>query len=114
MAESKHDYVADVKKYVPSVDEAAVAGIVRHLGIALHSRDGSLVSASDPEELKRVREGFLKKKLALTQSDSDLDAAIHEVMSKMAGVHAKSRVTVCYLLADRFGKLGLFHSKDHA
>jgi hypothetical protein len=114
MAESTHDHVADVKNYAPSVDEAAVAGIVRHLGIALHSRDGSLVSASDPEELKRVREGFLKKKLALTGSDSDLDAAIHQVMTKMAGSHSKSRVTVCYLLAEKFGKLGLFHPKDHA
>lgn len=112
MAESKPDYVADVKKYVPSVDEAAVSGIVKHLGIALHSRDASLVAASDPEELKRVREGFLKKKLALTDSDAALDAAVQEVMTKMKGVHDKSRVTVCYLLAEKFGKLGMFHPKE--
>ncbi len=93
------------------MDEAAVAGIVKHLGIALHSRDASLVAATDPEELKRVREGFLKKKLALTESDAALDTAIQEVMTKMKGVHDKSRVTVCYLLADRFGKLGLFHAQ---
>jgi len=32
-------------------------------------------------------------------------------MTKMKGVHDKSRVTVCYLLADKFGKLPLFHPK---
>jgi hypothetical protein len=110
MSEPKIDYVPDVKKYVTSVDEAAVAGIVKHLGIALHSKDASLVAASDPAELKRVRDGFLKKKLALTESDSELDAAVRDVMTKMQGVRDKSRVTVCYLLADRFGKLGLFHT----
>lgn len=111
MAEPKSDHLSDIKKYVPTVDEAAVTGIVKHLGIALQSRDASLVAATDPEELKRVREGFLKKKLALTESDADLDTAIQEVMTKMKGVHDKSRVTVCYLLADRFGKLGLFHAQ---
>ena len=29
---------------------------MKHLGIALHSRDASLVAATDPEELKRLRE----------------------------------------------------------
>ncbi len=111
MAETKPDYVADIKKYASSVDEAAVAGIVKHLGIALHSRDASLVAATDPEELKRIREGFLKKKLVLAESDADLDAAVKDVMAKMKGVREKSRVTVCYLLAEKFGKLNLFHAK---
>lgn len=111
MAEPKSDHLSDIKKYAPTVDEAAVTGIVKHLGIALQSRDASLVAATDPEELKRVREGFLKKKLALTESDANLDTAIQEVMTKMKGVHDKSRVTVCYLLADRFGKLRLFHAQ---
>jgi hypothetical protein len=112
MAEIKHhDYVPDIEKYAASVDEPAVAGIVKHLGIALHSRDASLVAATDPEELKRVREGFMKKKLALTGTDAELDAALHEIMTKMKGVHDKSRVTVCYLLAEKFGKLSQFHPK---
>lgn len=112
MGESKSNYAEDVKKYVSSVDIGAVDGIIKHLGIALRSRDASLVAASDPEELKRVREGFLKKKLALTQGDAELDLAISEVMTKMKGLHEKSRVTVYYLLAEKFGKLGLFLPKN--
>ena len=111
MAEAKHDYLPDVKKHAANVDEAAVAGIVKHLGIALRNKDSSLVAGTDPEELKRVREGFMKKKLALTEDDKHLDAAIKAVMEKMKGVREKSRVTVCYLIAEKFGKLSMFHPK---
>ena len=107
----KPDYAKDIAKYVTAVDQPAVDGIVKHLGIALRSKDASLVAASDPEELKRVREGFMKKKLALTGSDKELDTALNDIMTKMKGVREKSRVTVCYLLAEKFGKLGTFHPK---
>ncbi len=100
------EHVADVKKYASDVDEDAVAGIVKHLGIALRNRDSSLVSASDPDELARVRESWLKKKLALTHSDADLDAAISSVADAMKGDNSKSRVTFYYLLAKHYGKLG--------
>jgi hypothetical protein len=66
------------------------------------------VAASDPEELTRVRDNFMKKKLGLTQIDAELDAAIKTVLIMMASEREKSRVTVYYLLAEKFGKLGLF------
>jgi hypothetical protein len=102
------DYDINIKKYANEFNEGAVAGVVRHCGIALQSRDASLVSCSDPEELKRVREGFLKKKLARTESDDDLDAAIKAICEKMSSDHNKSRVTFYYLLAEHFGQLDLF------
>ena len=102
------EYVPNVQQYHAEADDAAVKGIVRHCGIALRSRDSSLVSGSDKSELDRVREGFLKKKLALTDSDAELDAAIKAVMVTMKGERAKSRVTVYYLLAKHYGKLDAF------
>jgi hypothetical protein len=98
-------YIDHIKKYTSAVNEGAVAGIIRHCGIALRSRDASLVAGTDPEELKRVRESWLKKKLQLTDSDADLDKAIHEVMVKMKAERAKERVVVYYLLAEKYGKL---------
>lgn len=83
-------------------------GIVKYLGIALRSRDSSLVSFSDKEETARVRENFLKKKLGLTQSDAELDAAIAAVGEQMKADRTKNRVTVYYLLAEKFGKLSTF------
>ena len=98
-------YLEDVKKHASHVNEAAVAAIVTHCGIALRNRDSSLVAASDPEELKTVRESWLKRKLGLTESDADLDKAIHTVMEKLKGERAKHRVTVYYLLAEHYHKL---------
>jgi len=111
MSETKPDYAADIKKYTSKLDEAALAGVVKHLGIALRGKDSSLVAASDPDEMKRVRDSFLKKKLALAEADSHLDAAVKEITDRMKGVHDKSRVTVYYLLAEKFGKLAMFHAK---
>lgn len=102
------DWAADVKKYAPDADEAAIAGIVRHCGIALQKSDSSLVSFSDQSEIDLVKSSFLKKKLGLTASDTELDTALAEVKATMQADRTKNRVTVYYLLADRFGKLDLF------
>jgi len=102
------NWAADVKKYVPDANEEAVAGIMRYCGIALQKRDSSLVSFTDPEEVARVRNNFLKKKLGLTNSDADLDKAIRSAADKMKGDRTKNRVTVYYLLAAHFGKLSMF------
>ncbi len=102
------DWMADVRKYVPAADEAAVKGIVRHCGIALQSRDASFVSCTDKAERERIRDGFLKKKLALTDSDADLDKAVVEVCERMKADRDKARVTFYYLLAEKYAKLSLF------
>jgi outer membrane protein OmpA-like peptidoglycan-associated protein len=102
------DWAVDVRRYAPDADEAVIAGIVRHCGIALRSRDASLVSFTDPAETDVVRESFCRKKLGLTESDAELDAAIASVGERMKADRTKNRVTVYYLLAEAFGKLGLF------
>ncbi|HTH96494.1 MAG TPA: DUF2853 family protein [Stellaceae bacterium] len=102
------NWAEDVKKHVPNADEKAIAGIVRYCGIALQNRDSSLVAFSEKSELDYIKEHFLKKKLALTASDTELDKALADAGEKMKGSHAKHRVTVYYLLAQHFNKLGLF------
>lgn len=102
------EYAGNIQKYTINVDEAAVRGIVKHLGIALTNRDASLVSCGDKTELNLVREKFLKKKLALTVGNEDLDRAIDEVCLQMKDTKNKSRVTFYYLLAEKFDKLSLF------
>lgn len=99
------DYLADVKRYDPDASEAAVAAVVRHLGIALKSRDASLVSCSSKDELTRIRDSWAKKKLAATHSDGDLDAAIKSVCEAMKADSRKQRVTFYYLLAKRLDKV---------
>jgi len=106
------DYTADVQKYTKKVDEEAVAGIVRHCGIALRSKDASMVSCSQKSELETVREKFLKKKLARTEDDATLNKAIDEVCETLGRSNPnKSRVTFYYLLAEKYGQLDLFIKK---
>jgi outer membrane protein OmpA-like peptidoglycan-associated protein len=102
------DWASDVKIYAPDADDGVIAGIVRYCGIALQKVDSSLVAFSDPVELARVRNNFLKKKCGLTDSDAVLDAAIAEVGERMKADRTKNRVTVYYLLSDKFGKHDLF------
>lgn len=101
------DYGDNIAKYTDSVDEEVVAKIVKHLGIALQSKDASLVSSSDQTELDRVRESWLKKKLQRTESDDELNAAIDVVTEKLGRSNPnKCRVAFYYLLAENFGVLG--------
>lgn len=102
------DWAADVRKYSPNADDAAIKGVVRHCGIALQNRDSSLVSFRDPSELARVRDSFMKKKLGLTDDDAALDTSLAQVGETMKADRTKNRVTVYYLLAEKHGKLDLF------
>ena len=99
------DYSTDIKKYTPNVNENAVKGIVKYCGIALQSKDASLVATTDPAERARVRDNFMKKKLGLTDPDAALDASIKTVTDRMKAARDKSRVTFYYLLAEMHGKL---------
>jgi uncharacterized protein len=100
------EHLDAVKKYVPDCDEAAVAGIIKHLGIALRSKDASLVACSSKEELDRVRESWCKKKLALTESDEELDAMIKDICETMKDDRQKNRVAFYYMLAQKADKVG--------
>ena len=92
------DYLADVRKFSPDAAEAHVAAVVKYCGIALRNVDSSLVSASDPAELARVRDGFAAKKLGLAPELAD--QGIQRVVARMKDVRQKSRVTFYYLLAE--------------
>lgn len=106
------DWSIDVRKYAPSASSNVIDAIVRYCGIALQSRDSSLVSFSDDVEVGRVRENYLKKKLGLTNPDAELNAAIAAVGERMKGDRTKNRVTVYYLLAEHFRKLSIFGGDD--
>lgn len=102
------DAQQSVLAYAPHADKAVLDKMAATYRLVLANRDSALVSASDPEELKTVRENFLKKKLGLTQSDAELDKAIKEVMEQMKDGKANPRLAVYYLLAEKFNKLDVF------
>ena len=102
------DWAADVKIYRPDADEAAIAGLLDTYRLVMSNRDSAYVAFSDPTEVETVKTNFLKKKLGLTDADDVLDAALTEVAETLKGDRTKSRITVYYLLAEKYGKLGVF------
>lgn len=98
------DYAADVKKYDAGASDEIIGKIVKHLGIALRSRDASMVSCSDQSELGRVKEKWCGKKLGVTGAAAD--DAVAAVCEAMKGDRSKARVTFYYLVAKQLGKLG--------
>ena len=99
-------YFETVKKYDADANEDIVKKIVNHLGIALNSKDASLVACSDETERNTVRDSWLKKKLELEGDDAALDAKVMAVCETMKGDRNKCRVTFYYLLAKAEDKLG--------
>jgi hypothetical protein len=105
------DHLADVKKYVDKVDEAAIAGMAKTYALVMSKADTRYVAASDPEEVQRVVDNFCKKKLGRKESDADLTAVVKAQCEKMKADRTKSRITVYYLIAEHFKQLALFHPK---
>lgn len=73
-------------------------------GPTIYSDDASTVAASDPEELARVKNNFLIKKLGLADS-----AALDEGINAAVETYGKSernkyRAVFYYLLVKHFGK----------
>jgi len=101
------DHLADVKKFAKKpVNEAAFAGMSKAYALVMSKPDTRYVACSDPAELDRVRENFLKKKLGL--KSADLDASIKATCDHMKVDKTKSRLTFYYLLAEHYGKLDAF------
>lgn len=96
----------DIRKYAPNASEDVVAEMERVYALALTNVDARYVAFSDPDELKTVRENFVKKKLGVTDSDEAIDAEIAKLESVVPGM--RNRLTVYYLLADHYGKLSVF------
>jgi len=102
------EYKAAVVRYNPDAEETVIAGIVKQHEIALRSKDASLVSCSSKDELARVRDSWLRKKMGLSEDDATLDAAIKDVCETMKADRRKQRVTFYYLLLQKFNKTDMF------
>lgn len=100
------DNLADIKKYAPNADADVVAAMEKTYRLVLSKADSAQVSFSDKAELETVRENFVKKKLGVTDSDESIDEQIKAIGQKIAG--RRNRLTVYYLLAEKYGKLDLF------
>ena len=91
------------------VDAALVEAVAKGLGPSIYNRDASTVSCSDPEELARVRDSFVKGKLGVTDADDAIDATIASVCETLGSSNRnKLRVAFYYLLTVHYGKQSVY------
>jgi len=85
-------------------DMALLTKVTIGCGPAIYNPDSSLVAGSDPEEIQRVKNNFLMKKLGLADGPQLVDAidAVLETYGKAE--RNKYRAVVYYLLVRHFGK----------
>ncbi len=98
-------YYTNVKKYDSRAKRDVVQSIVKYCGVALRSRDASLVACSDEAEKDRIAKGFATKKLELKTGQAEL---VSDVCQQMKAERFKSRVTFYYLAAKKAGKMSIF------
>jgi hypothetical protein len=91
-----------------TADADLLKAVTKACGPAIYNEDSSRVSITDPEELARVKNNFLIKKLGLSDGPA-LDAAISEVGEQLGKSNRnKYRAMFYYLLVKKFGKESLF------
>ena len=75
-------YNAEFTKLGIDIDPSLVEAVTKKMGPVIYNEDSSRVSCSDPEELARVKNNFLIKKLGMEDTPA-LDAAIGEVCDQL-------------------------------
>ena len=75
-------YNAEFTKLGIDIDPNLVQAVTKKMGPVIYNEDSSRVSCSDPEELARVKNNFLIKKLGMEDTPA-LDAAIGKVCDQL-------------------------------
>ncbi len=86
-----------------SFDAALLEKVTKGVGPAIYRPDAASVAVSDKEEVLRVKNNFLIKKLGLTDGPN-LDKAIAEVADQMKAIKNKPRAVFYFLLVEKLGQ----------
>jgi len=102
-------YMHFVKEHNLTLDNQLLEKVTIGLGPSIYNKNAELVSCSQKSELETVRENFLKHKLGMTSSDSELDAAIHEVCEAIgSSVKNKYRAVFYTMLVEKLNQQALY------
>lgn len=89
---------------VKGVDKELLTKVTKGVGPNIYKADASKVSSSDPDEMARVKNNFLIKKLGL-KDGKKLDDAMDKVVDIMGKSNSsKYRAVFYYLLVKELGQ----------
>lgn len=101
-------YEATAKKLGLKVNRELLEKVAKGCGPSIYRKDASLVAASDPKELERVKKNFLIKKLGMKDTPK-LDAALAKVCADMKGARQKPRALFYYQLVVDLKKKSVYN-----
>ncbi len=102
-------YTSKMKDIEPKFDAKLLAKVTKGLGPSIYKKDSESIACSSDDELATVRKNFLQKKLALTNSDDELNTAIKKICEKMGSSNRnKYRAIFYYLLIVAFKKESVY------
>jgi len=102
-------YCAEAKKLGFSLTADLIEKVTVGLGPSIYKKDSETVSCSQSSELDTVKKNFLQKKLGLTASDAEMDAAIKKVCESMGSSNRhKYRALFYALLVKEFKKESVY------
>lgn len=102
-------YTKALESIGKKVNDELLLAAVKSCGPSIYLKDAETVAGSDPVELARVRDNFMKKKLGLTDSDEKLDAEIAKVIEQIGKSNRnKYRAVFHYLLVENLGLVSKF------
>lgn len=97
-------YKGKMKDLGIKVDHDLLVAATKACGPSIYNNDAETVSGSDPNELARVKNNFLKKRLGLSDSQ-DLDGMIAKAIDTLGKSNrSKYRAIMYYLLSKQAGK----------
>ena len=105
-------YEKEFEKLGITFDPHLFRRVVKGCGPSIYKKDASIVSTSSRDELERVKQNFLIKKLGLKDSPK-LDEAINEVVELMGkGNRNKYRAVFYYLLVKKMKKSSVYEDQQ--
>ena len=97
-------YKSEMQKLGIGYQNAEFEIVAKACGPSLYRADAEKVSASDTDEIERIKNNYLKGKLGLSDSD-DLDGLINYAVEKMGKSNRnKYRAIFYYCLSAKAGK----------
>ncbi|MEO8360584.1 MAG: DUF2853 family protein [Vicinamibacteria bacterium] len=96
-------YRKELSKLKVKVDDVLVKAVVKSLGPAVYREDASMISAVDADELERVKQNFMVKRLGLPDN-AKLDTMLNKALAQMGPGNNKKHRAVLYYIITRDSK----------
>ena len=96
-------YKKELSKIKVKVDDVLLKAVVKSLGPAVYREDASMISAADADELERVKQNFMVRRLGLTDSPK-LEVMLNKAIDQMGRSKTNKHRAVLYYIITRDSK----------